>query len=282
LETELEAERSTHGSNGDGDMRPPVRLLEMFEGRSTRPTTCPFLRSEADDALRPPIEKADDANRCSALDEPDIPSHRQQELVCLTSGHINCPRYLRGALVARQLALSMPRRRTLTGAIFGSILVLIASTAASFAFVVTRGGLDMPLASPLPSLVAAAPTSSPPPPPTLVPTTVVAVGPSPIPSIEPTPIATPEPTATPTPEPTATPRPQPQPTAKPTSDRFAVIDPCPDRPNCYIYTIRAGDNLFSIAHWFGVPIDSIYRMNPWTRTRGIHAGDKLLIPTPTR
>jgi hypothetical protein len=45
--------------------------------------------------------------------------------------------------------------------------------------------------------------------------------------------------------------------------------------------IRAGDNLTSIAHWFGVSYSRMLAMNPDLRVP-IHAGDKLLIPTPTR
>jgi hypothetical protein len=45
--------------------------------------------------------------------------------------------------------------------------------------------------------------------------------------------------------------------------------------------IRAGDNLTSIANWFGVDFDEMIAMNPNLR-RPIHTGDKLRIPTPTR
>jgi len=89
-----------------------------------------------------------------------------------------------------------------------------------------------------------------------------------------TPVATPVVTPEPTPRRTATPRPR--------SDRFAVISRCPGRRDCWIYTIRTGDNLFSIAHWFGVSLDRIYAMNPWARSHGIRPGNDLLIPTPTR
>jgi len=45
--------------------------------------------------------------------------------------------------------------------------------------------------------------------------------------------------------------------------------------------IRAGDNLESIAHWFGVSYSRVLAMNPNLRIP-IQPGDKLRIPTPTR
>ena len=65
--------------------------------RSPEPDTCPFLRTiDVDGGATPPIERPDPANRCVAMGEPMPQSSRQQELVCLTAGHNNCPRYLRG------------------------------------------------------------------------------------------------------------------------------------------------------------------------------------------
>ena len=68
-----------------------------------------------------PIEAPDPANRCAALREPVPQSLRQQELVCLSSGHVNCPRYLRGALEVEPVrpvrtpraapSVTSPRRR---------------------------------------------------------------------------------------------------------------------------------------------------------------------------
>ena len=43
--------------------------------------------------------------------------------------------------------------------------------------------------------------------------------------------------------------------------------PCPDQPNCWIYTVRSGDNLFSIAHYFGHPAEHDLRLEPAVRQR---------------
>jgi LysM repeat protein len=46
--------------------------------------------------------------------------------------------------------------------------------------------------------------------------------------------------------------------------------------------VRSGDNLVSIARYFGVPLETVYRLNPWTRTSGLRAGQELILPPPTR
>jgi hypothetical protein len=40
--------------------------------------------------------------------------------------------------------------------------------------------------------------------------------------------------------------------------------------------------VFSIARYFGVPMDSIYDRNPWLRETGLRAGQQLRLPPPTR
>ncbi len=233
-----------------------------------------------------PLEGPDDRHRCVAIGAPSPQSLRQQELVCLGSAHVDCPRYLRGAAATA----TGPRRRTpVPRATVAALLILVLSAGISFGFVVQRGGIDLPaaagpgstsaamvapsdpsaLASPsaAPS-VSAVPASEPP-------------SPSPTAPPSPSPSPTPEPPASPTPGPTASPTPGR--TAAPTSDRYQLLVPCPNRKNCYIYTTRAGDNLYSIAHYFGVPLTTIYDWNPTYANGGrLRAGDEIKMPPPTR
>lgn len=250
--------------------------LPLLDGRSDDPEICPFLRA-ADEADRivAPIEAPDPANRCAALRDPVPQSLRQQELVCLASGHVNCPRYLRGAVVIAEAPAAPVRPgRSVSPAVIGSVLVLAMAVSASLAFVMARGGLELtatvPTASPLASQGAVAWASATPAP-TATPT--------------PTPTATPSPTPSPSPSPTPGPTPSPSPTATPrpapTSDRYALLRRCPDEPRCWIYRVRAGDNIYSIANYFGVSQDSIYSRNPFVRN-GLRPGQDLRLPPPTR
>ena len=256
--------------------------LPMLDGRSENPEVCPFLRA-ADEADRivAPIEAPDPANRCAALREPVPQSLRQQELVCLASGHVNCPRYLRGAVVIAEAPQAPVRTgRSLSPAVIGSVLVLVMATSASFAFVMARGGLELvaaiPTATPSGSQGAVAQASA-----TPAPTTTPTPPPTPAPTPTPTPTASPSPTPSPTPTPRPTAKPTAKPTPRPTSDRYAVLRPCPDTPRCWIYRVRAGDNIYSIARWFGISEDSIYSRNPFVRN-GLRPGQDLRLPPPTR
>ena len=255
--------------------------LGVLDDRSPDPDVCPFLRSTGDRGLTAPIESPDPANRCAALTEAVPQSLRQQQLVCLTTGHINCPRYLRGAAVMTETPTPVVRQgRAMSPAMLGSLVVLVMALTASVAFVLARGGAmtigptgspgaSAPVAVVSPSPASIAPAS---------PTTVAEVTPTPAP----TPAPTPTPTATASPTPRPTPRPTRTPRPAPTSDRFQLLRACPNTPRCYIYRVRRGDNVFSIARYFGVSQDSIYSRNPWLRNTGLRAGQELRLPPPTR
>ena len=269
-------------------------------GPSSNPAICPFLRAvDDDDVLTAATETPHPANRCAAMSEVVPQSLRQQDLVCLTSGHVNCPRFLRGVPLARVPVVPVARARpSISWPILGSILVLVSAFIGSVAFVVSRGGIDMaaaalPIRSPAafssaqavasvaPSvaLVTLAPATAAPltPAPTTPPTPTPVPTPTPTPSAKPTPKPTARPTATPTARPTA------RPTVKPVSSRYAVLERCSSGvKNCWVYTLRSGDNLYSIANYFGIPLATIYDRNPWTRTESLRAGRELILPAPRR
>jgi LysM repeat protein len=252
--------------------------------RSPDMSVCPFLRAiDDDDALDLPIESPDPANRCAALRDPVPQSLRQQELVCLTSGHVNCPRYLRGSLASAEPLERVHPSLPVTRATAGALSLFALAFAVSLAFVVANGGLVLSAAAPTPTAAGdvlgeietapatAAQTPTPSAPPTASPTATATASPSPVAS----------PSPTPTPSTSPSPTPSAKRTAKPTSNRFALLKPCPDTPSCYIYVIRSGDNLYSIANYFGVSLTRVQAMNPWT-SGGLTAGRQLRIPPPTR
>jgi len=110
------------------------------------------------------------------------------------------------------------------------------------------------------------------------------VAPTPSPAISPSPSAfsSVTPTISPSPAPTPSPTVNATPSPRPTSDRYALLEPCPNEPDCWIYIVRAGDNLVSIANYFGVSLDRVYDLNPWARTTPLRAGQELVLPPPTR
>jgi LysM repeat protein len=264
---------------------PGLAWLTRLEDRSLNPTTCPFLRAAADRSLITPIERPDPANRCAALAEAVPQSLRQQELVCLTSGHVSCPRYLRGAAVATEKPAPVVRTgRTLTVPMFASLVLLVMAVSASAAFALARGGIGLTAAAPSPSATAVAVVASPSPlAPAASPSASAAViSAPPSASIAPSPSASPSSSPSAAATPTATPTRKPTPAPAPRSDRYKLLKACPGTPRCWIYTVRSGDNVYSIANYFGVSQKSIYARNPWLKNTGLRAGQQLRLPPPTR
>lgn len=270
------------------------RVLIDPEHRAPNPAICPFLRAVGPaDEIGPPVEAADPRNRCVASGAADPQDAGWQRSHCLTSAHVGCERYLSGVerpagtegstplphgtgdpgapmagepMAASGGAPNTRGSRTLTPAVLAAGLFLAASASLAIGFVALRGDLALPVHSPAPSSVAVA-----------SPTPLVSVEPSP--TLVATPVApTPSP-APPSPSPTNTPAPTPA----PTSDRYALLDPCPATPDCYLYTIRIGDNLQSIANYFGVPYATILDLNPQiVDPATIQPGSQLTLPPPTR
>jgi hypothetical protein len=278
----------------DADLDRP--LLVDPELRSPDASTCPFVRSVGDDGrLALPVEAVDPRNRCVATGTADPQDAAQQRKACLTAAHVSCPRYLSGLAgpagpaervategvatgdgkpMATDAAGAPPPRgrgaRTLTPAVIAASVFLVASASAAIAFVAVRGGIELPIASPSPTGLAVA-----------SPTTAATIEPTP--DVSPTPEVTTPPTPETTAAPTSTPASTPAPTPAPTSDRYALLEPCPSTPDCYIYTVRAGDNLQSIASYFGVPYETVLELNPAiTDPTTIQPGDKITLSSPTR
>lgn len=57
------------------------------------------------------------------------------------------------------------------------------------------------------------------------------------------------------------------------------LDPCPDRSNCYLYVVRPGDRLSTIAGRYGTTTSAILALNPKiTNANQIYSGEAIRIP----
>lgn len=263
------------------------------EGRSAQASVCRFLR-RVDDAggSGRPVGVPDPANVCLALPGPQAQSLRQQQLVCLQAGHVHCPRYVQSPIAGLAGAGPAGRARRRVGRPTAVALgILVVSTAVAGGFVLVRGGIDLPLAGiegasptsggearsagPLSGPASAGPAgagasvdigagSSVAPP-------VVSAAPTPVPTLDAT-------AATPSATPVAVAA-----TPTPTSSLLALLDPCPDRVDCYLYTVRRNDTLHKIADTFGVPYSTVRALNPQIVDPNlIRVGDRIVLPPPTR
>lgn len=258
------------------------------------PAVCPFLAGGTGP------EAGRDAGLCLAGERSIDLARLQVELVCRTERQADCPRFLaavrrgrrppapeatlerspgagQGSAPVRLTAIAvgstiagLPRARA------AALAVLVLAVMVAAAGTLRPGGLTVAglFASPTPTVTS---RPSPSPTPTVPPPSPT---PAPSPSVPRSPEASPSPTPSPSPSPSLPPSPEASPS--PTSDRYALLKPCPDRPACYIYTVRQGDNLWSIGNYFGVPLATIYELNPWARTTGLRAGQELVLPPPTR
>jgi LysM repeat protein len=253
--------------------------LRVLGESSTNPAVCPFLRATADGGLGPPIEAPDPRNRCTAIGQPAPQSGRQQELVCLTRSHSNCPRYLRGAVDLGEPAAAAVVRRRSSMSVLGAAVILTVAAVLLVGFLFIRGGFGLAVGSPAASQLAVVAVAPGPTTISLAPSPTPVSTPSPSPSQPPIPSPSPVVSPTPTVAPVVTPKP----TAAPTSNRYAFLKACKTTPNCWVYTVRSGDNLRSIVNWFGVPYDTVLRMNPQISDPTlIRAGDQIRMPPPTR
>ena len=129
----------------------PARPIAADVAHPTSSGVCPFLVAVDDaDRVEPALDRPDPVNRCAAMQEPVPQSLRQQELVCLTSGHVNCPRYLRGSMGAAEPPVRVKGEVSVrvTPATAGALVVFALAFVLSLGFVVANGGLVLSAAAP--------------------------------------------------------------------------------------------------------------------------------------
>lgn len=251
------------------------RALATLPGRSPRLEVCPFLRA-GEDLETAPADRPDAGHRCRAVEEPLVLGLRQQELVCLGTGHAHCPRFARGGeRVRRTLAPGLGRRRRPAPAVLLAAVLLVGAILVAAGAL--SGGLSLPggpgaAAGPTPSSSAPPATPVPTPQPTLAPT----------PAIDPTPSPTPRPTPSPSPAPTASPVPTASPAPSvPLPAAWQGLAACPAPDACYVYQVQRNDTLYGIAAKFGTTLNVLLDLNPAISDPStIHVGDQLRVPPP--
>lgn len=217
-------------------------------------------RQDAADAADPSAHD-DRAERAEAAAEREADAEVAQALEPAAASNDELVADLREVRVAATAAIGRVDAgggsRGPSAAVLAATLFLVGSALLSVSFMLTRGGLSIPIQTPQPSAVAAASE------------TPAAATRTPEPSA--TPLVTAEPTPSPTPAP-------PTPTPDP---RLALLTPCPDKPDCYLYTVRNEDSLGRISRRFSIPVDTILELNPQiTDPNVIHPGDVLTLPPP--
>jgi hypothetical protein len=250
---------------------------------------CPFLEGPAAGTNGESVANAASLEgSCGALGVPLPLARRQLELACLRSAHVTCPRYVHavanpqahpaagriGPSEVHRLQAGVRTRPRVRQPIVAAGLVLILSAGIAAGYLVSGGALKVPSSSP--ALVAAASPS---------PSAAASPEPSPSPSLETSPPSSPS--SSPLPSPSTSPIASPSPTGGvealfPKGGRWDHLAPCPDVPDCYIYTVQAGDTLYAISGTFNVPIKTILDLNPRiTNSKVVHVGQKIRLPTPT-
>lgn len=286
------------------DQTPRFRPWSEPAAGNTGPMRCHFLRSVGSDGRLGEAQRAAvPTHRCAAFGDPLPLSLRQQELVCLQRVHVSCPRYVRGTVLANESPSAQadeePRRPlpllSLVGAGLVVLAVLVVLSAAFGLPPFASGTIPTPIIVPVTHAPSATASSAAPKASSSATATIVM---SPSTSAKPTQtlVPTPKPSPTPTPKPSPTNTPTPAaPTWPPgaTASRMNLVVPCTDQAGCYVYTVRGAgpppggngssvaDTLPNIATYFGVDLNQVKTLNPWSSS-GIKAGDKLKIPPPTR
>jgi nucleoid-associated protein YgaU len=154
-------------------------------------------------------------------------------------------------------------RGALTPAVVAAALFAVLAAAISISFVVSRGGLVLPVAATRSGDVAAvspAPASA-------VTTPTAASTPSPIATVAPSDVPTPTPVSTPKPSTRPSAAPGPFPTLAP-GDPLIGLPACPDHPGCYIYTVRRGDTFSGVSDRFGLLLWVTAALNPEVTDQG--------------